>query len=103
MSQFDNVSVVKKANVYYDGKCVSHTVLFPNGARKSLGIIFPNKLSFTPSKPEVMEITSGACRARVGEGGEWKEYQAGERFSVPANTTFEIETDRVLEYVCHVE
>jgi uncharacterized protein YaiE (UPF0345 family) len=26
MAQFDNVSVKKKANVYFDGRCVSHTV-----------------------------------------------------------------------------
>jgi uncharacterized protein YaiE (UPF0345 family) len=102
MSQFDNVSVVKKANVYFDGKCVSHTVIFPDGSRKTLGIIFPSQLSFTPSKPEVMEITGGACKARLGDAGEWKSYQAGESFSVPAGTTFEIETAGVLEYVCHV-
>src|SRR5579885_2114774 len=37
MTQFDNVSVVKKAGVYFDGKCISHTVLFPGGARKTVG------------------------------------------------------------------
>ncbi len=102
MSQFDDVSVVKKANVYFDGKCVSHTVLFPDGVKKTLGVIFPSTLSFTPTLPEVMEITSGVCKARVGERGEWKEYRAGESFKVPANTTFEIETAGVLDYVCHV-
>jgi purine/pyrimidine-nucleoside phosphorylase len=101
MLQFDNVSVVKKANVYFDGKCVSHTVLFPDGSKKTLGIIFPSTLSFTPDKPEVMEIIHGNCRARVGTG-DWQTYQPGESFQVAPNTTFEIETGGILQYVCHV-
>lgn len=101
MSQFDKVSVVKKANVYFDGKCVSHTVLFADGSKKTLGIIFPSTLSFTPDKPEVMEITHGNCRAKVGEG-EWQTYQPGQSFQVAPGVTFLIETGEILQYICHV-
>lgn len=101
MSQFDNVSVVKKANVYFDGKCVSHTVLFPDGARKSLGVIFPSKLTFNTAAPEIMEINAGRCRIKLAGSTEWKAYAAGERFSVPGDSRFEIETLELLNYVCH--
>jgi uncharacterized protein YaiE (UPF0345 family) len=101
MSQFDNVSVVKKANVYFDGKCVSHTVLFADGTRKSVGVIFPSSLTFNTGAPEVMELNAGKCRIRLQGESEWKAYSAGESFSVPGNSNFDIETLEMLDYVCH--
>jgi uncharacterized protein YaiE (UPF0345 family) len=101
MSQFDNVSVVKQANVYFDGKCVSHTVLFPDGTRKSVGVIFPSSLTFNTGAPEVMELNAGKCRIRLQGESEWKTYGAGESFSVAGNSTFDIETLEMLDYVCH--
>lgn len=101
MSQFDNVSVVKKANLYFDGKCVSHTVLFADGTRKTLGVIFPSSLSFNTGAPELMEINAGRCRVRLAGEQQWKSYGAGERFSVPGNASFDIETLETLDYVCH--
>jgi hypothetical protein len=101
MSQFDNVSVVKKANVYFDGRCVSHTVLFPDGSRKTVGVIFPGALTFNTGTPEVMELNAGHCRVRLVGEQEWKAYVGGESFSVPGNTAFDIEVLETLDYVCH--
>ena len=101
MSQFDQVSVVKKSNVYFDGLCVSHTVLFPDGARKTLGVIFPSSLSFNTGAPEVMEIVGGVCKVRLDGEAEWKTYTAGESFSVPGDSRFDIEAVELLDYVCH--
>lgn len=101
MSQFDNVSVVKKANLYFDGKCVSHTVLFADGSKKTVGVIFPSKLTFNTGAPEIMEINGGSCRVRIAGESEWKTYGAGQQFSVPGNTSFDIETLETLDYVCH--
>jgi uncharacterized protein YaiE (UPF0345 family) len=101
MSQFDQVSVVKKANVYFDGKCVSHTVLFPDGARKTVGVIFPSSLTFSTGAPETMEILGGACKVRLAGESEWKSYQAGDSFDAPGASGFDIETLEMLDYVCH--
>ncbi len=101
MSQFDNISVIKKANVYFDGKCVSHTVQFADGTRKSVGVILPASLTFNTAAPEIMECVAGACRYRL-PGQDWQASQAGESFSVPANTAFDIEvTGEPYHYVCH--
>ncbi|NNM82340.1 MAG: pyrimidine/purine nucleoside phosphorylase [Burkholderiales bacterium] len=100
MSQFDNVSVVKKSNVFFDGKCVSHTLLFPDGTRKTVGVILPSTLTFNTAAPEIMEIHSGSCRVKIADG-EWQDCKAGESFSVPANSHFVIETSGPLDYVCH--
>ncbi len=101
MTQFDNVSVVKKANVYFDGKCISHTVLFPDGTKKTVGVIFPSTLTFNTGLPELMEINAGLCRVRQAGKTDWKTYRAGDSFSVPGNTSFDIETVEMLDYVCH--
>jgi purine/pyrimidine-nucleoside phosphorylase len=100
-TQFDNVSVIKRANTYFDGKCVSHTVLFPDGTRKTLGVIFPATLQFGTDAPEIMEVTGGRCRIRLAGQTEWQEYTAGQEFSVPGNSKFDIEVVETLDYVCH--
>jgi len=99
--RFDTVSVVKKANVYFDGKCVSHTVMFPDGSRKTVGVIFPSKLTFKTGAPETMEIVGGRCRVRLAGEAGWKDYAAGQRFAVGGDSSFEIETIELLDYVCH--
>jgi len=100
-SQFDEVSVVKRANIYFDGKCVSHTVLCRDGTRKTVGVIFPSRLTFTTTAPEVVEVNAGRCRVRLKGENDWKEYGPGQRFSAPGNSSFEIETLELLDYVCH--
>ena len=102
MSQFDNVSVVKQANVYFDGKCVSHTVLFADGSRKTVGVILPSSLTFNTGAPEVMETVAGTCRYRLQGESEWKISGPGESFNVPGNSSFDIEvTGEPYHYVCY--
>lgn len=101
MDQFDNVSVVKKANIYFDGKCVSHSVLLADGSRKTVGVIFPSTLTFNTGEPERIDINAGKCRIRLAGSSDWQTYAAGEHFSVPGSTSFDIETLETLDYVCH--
>ena len=100
-TQFDNVSVIKKSNIYFDGKCVSHTVLFADGSRKTLGVIFPSTLKFSTSAAEIMELNAGKCRIRLAGASDWSTYEGGQQFEVPANASFDIETIETLDYVCH--
>ena len=101
MSQFDNVSVLKQANVYFDGKCVSHTVVLADGTKKTVGVILPSSLIFNTGAPETMECVGGSCRVRLKGEAEWKVYASGESFNVPGNSSFEIACDEPYHYVCH--
>jgi len=101
MSQFDNVSVVKQANVYFDGRCVSHTVVLADGARKTVGVILPSSLTFNTGAPEVMEGVGGSCRVRLKGENEWTTSGDGQSFAVPGNSSFEIACDEPYHYVCH--
>ncbi|MGE5384862.1 MAG: pyrimidine/purine nucleoside phosphorylase [Betaproteobacteria bacterium] len=103
MAQFDKVSVIKKANIYFDGKCISHTVVFPDDTRKTLGVILPSSLTFNTGAPEVMEGVGGSCRVRLKGESEWKTYGEGQSFKVPGNSSFEIEVAEggAYHYVCH--
>ena len=98
--KFESVSVIKKGNVFFDGKCVSHSVLFADGTRKTVGVILPSTLTFNVGVPEIMEITDGTCRVKLGSDSEFKTYAAGSQFSVPANGSFIIEATEVVNYVC---
>ena len=105
MSQFDNVSVVQQANVYFDGKCVSHTVQFADGSKKTIGVILPSELTFNTGAPEVMEGVGGGCRVRLknedGQPGAWTNYGPGQSFRVPGNSSFDIACDEAYHYICH--
>jgi purine/pyrimidine-nucleoside phosphorylase len=103
-TQFDGVSVVAKANVYFDGKVVSHTVLLPGGTKKTLGLIYPGSFNFNTGAPEAMEIVAGACRVKIKGEKEGKTYAAGTVFHVPGNSAFDIAVDSgITEYICTYE
>jgi purine/pyrimidine-nucleoside phosphorylase len=98
---FKNVEVVTKANVYFDGKVTSRTILTADGAKKTLGVILPGTYHFGTQAPERMDITQGTCRVKIAGEGGWKEYKAGESFNVPGNSSFDIEAVALVDYVCH--
>ncbi len=100
-TEFSGVTVHTKANVYFDGKVVSHTVLLPGGAKKTLGLIYPGSYHFGTGAPERMEIVAGACRVQLDGSAETKDYAAGTSFDVPGKSGFTIEVKSGLcEYIC---
>jgi len=100
-NQFSDVTVVAKANVYFDGKVVSHTVLFADGSKKTLGVIYPGSFYFKTGVPERMEIVAGDCLVTLDGETETEEYVASQHFDVPANSGFTIEVKKGLcEYIC---
>lgn len=102
VDKFDNVAVIKKANVYFSGKCVSHTIEFADGTRKSIGVILPGQLTFNTGAPEIMETVAGNCRYRLAGAPDWIEVKPGQSFDVPGNSSFDIEVSgEPYHYVCH--
>jgi uncharacterized protein YaiE (UPF0345 family) len=102
--QFDNVTVLCQANVYFDGRVVSHSVLFADRSKKTLGLIYPGSYRFDTAAPELMEIVAGACRVRIAGNQEWTIHAAGSAFRVPASSFFEIAVDEgIAQYVCSFE
>lgn len=100
-AEFRGVTAVAKANVYFDGKVASHTIVMPDGARKTLGLIYPGKFHFGTEKAERMEIVAGECTVKLDGQNGTKQYAAGQQFEVPAKSGFDIEVSRgICEYVC---
>jgi len=97
----DAVRVTTQANVYFDGKCVSHTVTLADGTRKSVGVVLPSQLTFNTGAAEIMECVAGACEYKLAGSGEWKKSAPGEQFSVPANSSFDIRVTEPYHYICH--
>ena len=100
MEKFENVSVIKKANIYFEGKVTSRTVLFPNGEKKTLGIMMTGEYEFGTEDKEIMEILAGNTEVLLPNETEWKAYNAGESFEVPANSKFLIKVLEISDYCC---
>lgn len=97
----NNVSIATKANVYFDGKCVSHSFTQADGTKKSVGVVLPSTLTFNTGAAEIMECTGGACEYKLKGSDSWVTSSAGEKFSVPANSSFDIKVAESYHYICH--
>jgi uncharacterized protein YaiE (UPF0345 family) len=100
-TQFSGVTVQTKANVYFDGNVVSHTVLMPDMAKKTLGLIRPGSYYFKTGAAERMEIIAGECTVTLDGSTAAHPYGPGTHFDVPANSGFTIAVSSGLcEYIC---
>ena len=99
--KIDGVSVNTQANVYFDGKCVSHGLTLADGTKLSVGVILPATLTFNTGAPEIMEGVGGFCEYKLDGSNEWVKSSAGEEFSVPGNSKFEIRVTEPYHYICH--
>jgi len=100
--RIDGASIDTKANVYFEGRCISHTIRLGDGSRKSVGVILPGKrLTFDTADREQTELIAGRCRVKLAQSVAKREYAAGESFEVPAWSSFEIEALEPLHFVCH--
>lgn len=100
MSQFESVTVVKKANIYFDGKVTSRTVLFADGEKKTLGIMLPGDYEFGTADREIMEILAGELDVKLPGSDAWQTITGGQSFEVPANAKFQLQVKTVTDYCC---
>jgi len=100
MTEFKNVTVIKKANVYFDGRVTSRTILFNDGSRKTLGIMSPGEYEFGTADKELMEILAGEMDVLPPNKGEWLTVKEGESFEVPAQSKFSLKVKTVADYCC---
>jgi uncharacterized protein YaiE (UPF0345 family) len=99
--EFPSVTAVTKANIYFDGKVVSHSLLFSDGSKKTLGLIYPGKFHFTTDKAERMEIVAGSYEVKVHGLNKLNTYVGGQAFEVPPKSGFDIEVQQgICEYIC---
>ena len=100
MSEFKNVTIVKKANVYFDGKVTSRTIVFADGSKKTLGVMLPGEYSFNTAAAELMEVLAGDVEVSIGGAAESKTVKGGEAFEVPANSNFTVKVKTLMDYCC---
>ncbi len=100
MSEFKNVTVVREANVYFEGKVTSRAVLFADGSKKTLGIMLPGEYTFSTDAPEIMEILSGELDVLLPEEKDWKAVKGGESFEAPGQSKFSLRVKILTDYCC---
>ena len=102
-AHISNITVTTQANVYFDGKCISHSISYPDGTKKSVGVILPSTLTFNTGAAEVMECVAGSCEYKLAGSDAWVKSSAGEKFSVPGHSKFDIKVSEPYHYICHFE
>jgi uncharacterized protein YaiE (UPF0345 family) len=100
MTEFNNVTIIKKANVYFDGNVSSRTVNFADGSSKTLGFMLPGEYTFNTADKELMEIIAGDLQVLLPESSGWKTIKGGESFNVPANAKFTVKVQSPTDYCC---
>lgn len=100
MSQFENVTVVKAANVYFDGKVSSRTVILADGSKVTLGIMQAGDYEFGTSEKELMEILAGRLDVLLPGNDQWQSFTGGTSFEVPANASFKLRVHELTDYCC---
>ena len=100
MSEYNNVTVVREANVYFDGKVTSRTVIFQDGKKKTLGFMQAGAYSFDTGAAEIMEMIDGEMEVKLPGSEDWKTFKAGESFEVPANSKFDLVVKEYADYCC---
>ncbi|TRZ68655.1 MAG: pyrimidine/purine nucleoside phosphorylase [Comamonadaceae bacterium] len=100
-TQLEGVTVATQASVYFDGKCVSHSLTMADGSKKSVGVVLPATLVFGTVAPETMECVAGSCEYQLPGSTEWLTSSAGQKFQVPGNTQFQIRVSSAYHYICH--
>ena len=100
MDRFENASIIKKANIYFEGKVTSRTVLLADGTKKTLGIIMPGEYEFGTADKEIMEVLGGKLNALLPGSVKWQTFEAGQSFEVPANSSFKVSAEEVSDYCC---
>ena len=100
MQEFQDVTIVKAANIYFDGKVTSRTVKFADGTHKTLGIMLPGEYSFNTDAAEIMEVLAGSMDIRLAGEENWNTYNGGTQFEVPANSSFDLKVTEVADYCC---
>ena len=100
-THLQNASITTQASVYFDGKCVSHSLTMADGSKKSVGVVLAAELTFGTSAPEIMECVAGACEYLLLGASDWASCQAGQSFSVPGQSSFQIRVADAFHYICH--
>ncbi len=100
MSEFNNVTIIKQANVYFNGDVTSRTVVFADGSKKTLGIMMPGDYEFGTEEKELMEIMAGELEILLPGSDQWQSIAGGESFEVPANSSFKLKIKTTTDYCC---
>ncbi len=100
MSEFRNVTVVREANIYFDGKVTSRSILFSDGSKRTLGVMLPGEYEFSTGDKEIMEILSGELDVLLPGETKWKSIRGGQSFEVAPNSKFRLKVTRLSDYCC---
>ncbi len=100
MSEFNNVTVVKRANVYFGGNVSSRSIKFADGSMTTLGFMLPGEYTFNTADKEIMEILDGDLEVLLPGSGQWQKIKGGESFDVPENAEFTVKIHAPTDYCC---
>ena len=104
MSQFDNVSVVKRPTCILMVKVVKpYCICFQVAKKKTLGVMLPGDYTRFGTASAKSWISSPVkSLIRLPGSDTWQTIKGGESFDVPANASFDIKVLEVTDYCCSI-
>ncbi|RLJ74742.1 pyrimidine/purine nucleoside phosphorylase [Pedobacter alluvionis] len=86
-------------NQYFDGNVKSLGYETAEG-KSTVGIINPGEYTFGTDQKEIMLVIEGKLEALLPDANEWQSIKAGDKFEVPANSSFKVKTTIQTAYLC---
>ncbi|RYF99931.1 MAG: pyrimidine/purine nucleoside phosphorylase [Chitinophagaceae bacterium] len=85
-------------NEYFDGTVKS--LAYENNGKSTVGVINAGAYEFGTSTHETMTIVEGEMEVLLAGEDAWKNYSAGEKFEVEANSSFKVKVQTQTSYLC---
>lgn len=88
-----------KHNVYFEGKVQSLGLNSEDGYA-TVGVITPGQYTFFADSEEQVTIVSGQLRVKLPDK-DWSVVRKGEQYFVTRNSSFTVEAENDVAYICY--
>lgn len=91
-----------KVNEYFDGK-VKSISFAASGLKSTVGVMVAGEYEFGTSTVERMTLIAGKWQIKLPGENEFRDWKAGQTFTVPANVKFQLRIEQDAAYLCQFE
>ena len=88
-----------KVNEYFGGR-VKSIAFETGGGPATVGVMAPGEYEFGTSTVEIMTVISGQLTVKLPGSANWRDFRAGDTFTVGADLKFQLKVPADAAYLC---